>query len=53
MYKVCYYIGGGNRVVFKLFKTLTEATEFSNSQPLNSILEIKLYTDEHKKENRT
>jgi hypothetical protein len=45
MYKVLYTLSGGNQVVFKWFKTLTEATEFANKQPMESVLEIKYYAD--------
>jgi hypothetical protein len=53
MYKVTYYIGGGTMVGSKWFNTLGEATEFAISQPRESIMEIKLYTDVVKKEDRT
>ena len=42
MYKVTYYLSGGS-VKFKSFDTLFEATLFSNSQPINSVIEIKHY----------
>ena len=53
MHKVTYYMGGGNHVVFKWFDTLSEATQFGNKQPLNSVLEIKYYPEENKRENRS
>ena len=53
MYKVSYYSGNGSIVAFKWFNTLSEATEFSISCPRESVLEIKLYTDQTKKEDRT
>lgn len=53
MYKVSYYMGGGTRVAFRWFKTLSEATNFSNKQAVNSVLEIKYYPEEIKRENRT
>ena len=43
MYRVCYYMNGTSAVSFKEFDTLGEAVEFSNNQPINSVLEIKLY----------
>ena len=44
MYKVSYYISGNETVIlFKWFKTLNEATEFSKSLPTGSIREIKYY----------
>lgn len=53
MYKVTYYANFSNKVVNKDFKDLREATEFCNSLPLNSVLEVKLYPDVVvKKENR-
>jgi len=54
MYKVSYYMTGGNKVSFREFATFTEACEFARSQPLESVIEIKLYPDnQKKKENRT
>lgn len=53
MYKVTYYIGGGSMVGFKWFKTLGEATDFAITQPRESIMEIKLYKEQDKKEDRT
>ena len=56
MYKVSYYINGGSTVSFKWFDSLAEATEFSNKQNrhnLNSVLEIKLYVEQKKQEDRT
>lgn len=44
MYKVSYYISENETVIlFKWFKTLYEATEFSNKLPTGSIREIKFY----------
>lgn len=43
MYRVTYYINNSNAVASKEFDTLTEATEFSIAQPINSIIEIKYY----------
>ena len=45
MYRVAYYINGSVSVAFKEFATLADAIDFSNKQPINSILEIKLYDD--------
>jgi hypothetical protein len=46
MYKVIYTLSGSsNHVVSKWFKTLTEANEFANKQPIESVLEIKYYAD--------
>ncbi len=42
MYKVTYYIQS-SAVRFKSFDTLSEATQFANKQPINSIIEIKYY----------
>ena len=53
MYKVTYYMGGSNLVVSKCFNTLSEATQFANKQPLNTVLEVKYYPKENKRENRT
>ena len=53
MYKVTYYLTGTSRVIFKLCETLGEATEFSNSLPINSVLEIKLCKEYPKKEDRS
>jgi hypothetical protein len=52
MYKVSYYLTSGG-LRFKSFKTLFEATLFSNSQPINSIREIVYYEDvnENKQQN--
>jgi hypothetical protein len=44
MYKVMYYIQS-SAVRFKGFETLTEATEFANKQPIDSVIEIKYYDD--------
>ena len=46
MYRVCYYISGSSAVSFREFETLGEAVDFSNKQPINSVLEIKLYDNE-------
>ncbi len=43
MYKVSYYMTGSTFVSFREFETFKEAVEFSNAQPINSILEIKHY----------
>jgi hypothetical protein len=54
VYKVTYYANFSNKVVDKNFKDLHEATEFCNSLPINSVLEVKLYPDNVvKKEDRT
>jgi hypothetical protein len=45
MYRVTYYFNNSNAVVSREFGTLTEATEFSIKQPINSIIEIKYYDD--------
>ena len=45
MYRVTYYFNNSNAVVSREFETLTEATEFSIKQPINSIIEIKYYDD--------
>jgi hypothetical protein len=44
MYKVVYYLAS-SALRFKAFKTLTEATEFANKQPLESVIEIKYYDE--------
>jgi len=46
MYRVCYYINGSSAVSFKEFDTLADAVNFSNKQPIDSVLEIKLYDNE-------
>jgi hypothetical protein len=46
MYRVSYYINGTSAVSFREFDTLAEAVDFSNKQPINSVLEIKLYDNE-------
>lgn len=51
MYKVTYFIL--NRVTFRWFDTLSEATDFSLTVPTGDVLEIKLYKDQVKKEDRT
>ena len=43
MYKVSYYLSGGGILKYRFFETLHEATLFSNEQPINSVIEIKLY----------
>ena len=53
MYKVSYYSGNGSTVSFKWFNTFSEATEFSLKCPRESVLEVKLYPDQQKKEDRT
>ena len=45
MYRVTYYFNNSNAVASKEFETLTEATDFSIKQPINSIIEIKYYDD--------
>ena len=42
MYKVKYYIQS-TAIRFKSFETLHEATEWSNKQPIESIIEITQY----------
>ena len=37
---------------FKSFETLHEATVFANKQPLESVLEIRIYNDDSKKPDR-
>lgn len=49
MYKVTYYVTGGNMVSFRSFDTLAEAVDFSNKQPRESVIEIKHY--DHKTTN--
>jgi len=39
------HFNNSNAVVSREFETLTEATEFSIKQPINSIIEIKHYGD--------
>ena len=51
MYKVNYTLSGGS-LRFKSFETLHEATVFANEQPLESVLEIRIYNDDSKKPNR-
>jgi hypothetical protein len=46
MYRVSYYMNGSTGVSFREFETLGEAVDFSNKQPINSVLEIKLYDNE-------
>lgn len=45
MYRVTYYFNNSNAVASKEFENLREATDFSNKQPINSILEIKQYAE--------
>jgi hypothetical protein len=42
MYRVAYYMTG-NTVAFREFETFDEAIDFSNKQPINSVIEIKKY----------
>jgi hypothetical protein len=51
MYKVVYTLGTGS-LRFKSFETLHEATVFANVQPLESVLEIRIYNDDSKKQDR-
>ena len=51
MYKVVYTLGTGS-LRFKAFETLHEATIFANEQPLESVLEIRIYNDPNKKTDR-
>jgi len=44
MYRVSYYMTG-NTVAFREFETFAEAIDFSNKQPINSVIEIKKYDD--------
>ena len=41
---------GSTQVLFKWFKSLTEATEFANTRTPESILEIKHYDDIERKQ---
>jgi len=43
MYRVTYYFNNSNAVASKEFESFREATEFSITQPINSIIEIKHY----------
>ena len=43
MYKVVYYMTGSTRVSSRWFDTFAEATQFSISLPIESVLEVKLY----------
>jgi len=45
MYRVTYYFNNSNAVASKEFESFREATEFSITQPINSIIEIKHYDD--------
>lgn len=45
MYKVTYYVTGGNMVSYRSFDTLSEATNFAIKQPRESVIEIKHYDD--------
>lgn len=38
-------MNGSSAVAFKEFETFHEAMDFSIKQPINSIIEIKLYDD--------
>lgn len=41
MYKVRYYMSASNTLVCKIFKTLTEAVDFSNTKvSINNVYEI-------------
>lgn len=51
MYKVTYYIG--NLVKTKDFETLNDACEFVKTIAVDNVLEIKLYKEQVKKEDRT
>jgi hypothetical protein len=51
MYKVSYTLNSGS-LRFKAFETLHEATVFANQQPLESVIEIKIYNDPNKKTDR-
>ena len=51
MYKVSYTINSGS-LRFKAFETLHEATVFANQQPIESVIEIKIYNDSNKKTDR-
>ena len=51
MYKVKYYIQS-TAIRFKSFETLHEATEWSNKQPIESIIEIIIYNEPNKKQDR-
>jgi hypothetical protein len=39
-------MNGSTGVSFREFDNLSEAVDFSNKQPINSVLEIKLYDNE-------
>ena len=51
MYKVSYTLNDRS-LRSKSFETLHEATVFAMAQPLNSVLEIKIYDDPNKKPDR-
>ena len=51
MYKVSYTLSSGS-LRFKAFETLHEATVFANAQPLESVIEIRIYNDPNKKPDR-
>ena len=54
MYKVYFYMTGGNSVTSREFPNFGEAIKYSITLPLDSVLEIKYYPDEdNKRENRT
>jgi hypothetical protein len=42
MYRVVYYMTG-SAVASREFETFDEAIDFSNKQPINSVIEIKKY----------
>jgi hypothetical protein len=46
-------MSGSSSVLCRWFDTLSEATEFGNKLPLTSVLEIKYYPKENKREDRT
>jgi len=46
-----YTLGSGS-LRFKVFETLHEATVFANEQPLESVIEIRIYNDHSKKPDR-
>ena len=43
MYRVAYYASGSYKVVFKEFESLKETFQFTQSLPLDSVLEIRYY----------
>ena len=46
MYRVTYYMTGGNMVSSRDFATFAEAVAFANKQTINSVIEIKHYGTE-------